>query len=426
VEGSAFDYETIMHSGGERKVCLLVDAVDSAGASASFSGYCVHVTDVNEPPLLSTTIFNVAEGDRTDRLKLGTIEAVDKDAADAGGVTYTIKPDKWVSSTAGSCPFELVASKCPEAAASSTALTCRDVYLKSPGLDYEALLSQYGVGIFDHSASRMTVEVNLADSDPARIASPAVALLLIDVLNVNEAPSISASSISIPESVAVGSALGAPIAVTDPDEVQRDLVFRIITDPSKTGQITGDMVSIEASGGKQAVLKLKTPGSFDFENLVEYELVIEAEDGGNAVRSQPSQKSQTTLKVTITNVNDVTVTSVVYKTAAAPPTVAGHPAGGGTLWSSPAPILAPPPPSRTGKRPRASLHPWRPSSSRTAQGRWTQRARLRTQTLRHRTASSRRPWGSATHRSSVRPRVSGSRSRRASCGGSSRWAATPR
>ena len=39
--------------------------------------------------------------------------------------------------------------------------------------------------------------------------------------------------------------MGVPIAVTDPDDVQRDLVFRIINDPSKTGQITGDMVSIE-------------------------------------------------------------------------------------------------------------------------------------------------------------------------------------
>ena len=28
-------------------------------------------------------------------------------------------------------------------------------------------------------------------------------------------------------------------------DVQRDLVFRIINDPSKAGQITGDMVSIE-------------------------------------------------------------------------------------------------------------------------------------------------------------------------------------
>ena len=58
-------------------------------------------------------------------------------------------------------------------------------------------------------------------------------------------PSITASSISIPESVAVGAALGPAIAVTDPDDVQRDLVFRIINDPSKAGQITGDMVSIE-------------------------------------------------------------------------------------------------------------------------------------------------------------------------------------
>ena len=35
-----------------------------------------------------------------------------------------------------------------------------------------------------------------------------------------EPPSITASSISIPESVAVGAPLGAPIAVTDPDDVQ--------------------------------------------------------------------------------------------------------------------------------------------------------------------------------------------------------------
>ena len=66
-----------------------------------------------------------------------------------------------------------------------------------------------------------------------------------------------------------------------PPDVQRDLVFRIISDPSKTGQITGDMVSIESSGAKQAVLKLKTAGAFDFENAVSYEVVIEAEDGGN-------------------------------------------------------------------------------------------------------------------------------------------------
>ena len=41
------------------------------------------------------------------------------------------------------------------------------------------------------------------------------------------------------------------------------------------------MVSIEASGSKQAVLRLKTAGAFDFENAVSYEVVTEAEDGGN-------------------------------------------------------------------------------------------------------------------------------------------------
>ena len=58
-----------------------------------------------------------------------------------------------------------------------------------------------------------------------------------------------------------------------------------------------------------------------------YEVVIEAEDGGNSERSQPSMKSQSTLTVTITNVNDVTVTNVAYKGATLP--YVGHPAAGG-------------------------------------------------------------------------------------------------
>ena len=75
------------------------------------------------------------------------------------------------------------------------------------------------------------------------------------------------------------------------------------------------------------MLRLKTAGAFDFENAVSYEVVIEAEDGGNSVHSQPSMKSQSTLTVTITNVNDVTVTNVAYKGATLP--YAGHPAAGG-------------------------------------------------------------------------------------------------
>ena len=106
-----------------------MDAVDSGGASASFSDYCVQVTDVNEPPLLSTTIFNVAEGSLTTRLKLGTIEAVDKDAADAGGVSYTIKTDSWTASTAAACPFELVPAKCAGAATEATTLKVIGYYI---------------------------------------------------------------------------------------------------------------------------------------------------------------------------------------------------------------------------------------------------------------------------------------------------------
>ena len=79
-------------------------------------------------------------------------------------------------------------------------------------------MNQYGAANFDQGASRMTVEVVLTDTGGA--SASVTALVLVDVLNINEPPSITASSISIPESVAVGAPLGAPIAVTDPDDVQ--------------------------------------------------------------------------------------------------------------------------------------------------------------------------------------------------------------
>ena len=77
-------------------------------------------------------MFNVAEGSRTSRLKLGTIEAVDTDAADAAGVSYAIKTDTWASSAAAACPFELVASKCAGAATEATALKVNKPHLLTP------------------------------------------------------------------------------------------------------------------------------------------------------------------------------------------------------------------------------------------------------------------------------------------------------
>ena len=61
--------------------------------------------------------------------------------------------------------------------------------------DYETLLNrmnrivnQYGAANFDQGASRMTVEVVLTDTGGA--SASVTALVLVDVLNINEPPSI--------------------------------------------------------------------------------------------------------------------------------------------------------------------------------------------------------------------------------------------
>ena len=57
--------------------------------------------------------------------------------------------------------------------------------------DYETLdriVTQYGAANFDQGASRMTVEVVLTDTGGA--SASVTALVLVDVLNINEPPSI--------------------------------------------------------------------------------------------------------------------------------------------------------------------------------------------------------------------------------------------
>ena len=285
-----FDYET----NPSHKICVVLDVVDSKGATSTHSDYCATITDINEAPTLATQTFKVDEGIITTQLKLGSLTATDPDAADDAGPTFAILP----SSIAGGSPFTVTQT-------STTRPFTWDVFLKLPGLNYETLKADYGAN-FNVATGRITCKVTLKDT-----ANPEVPYeFAIEVTDVNEPPVITVNALSIPEGASVGAALGAAITVTDPDAVKRDMTFSIVQE--SLDQVSPAMVSVDSVGGN-AVLKLKESGWLDFENRSSYEIVLLADDGGNGNVLQPAKKTKATLTLTVTNVNDVVVSDVTYK-----------------------------------------------------------------------------------------------------------------
>ena len=300
-----FDYET----NPSHKICVVLDVVDSKGATATYSDYCTDITDINEPPTLATQTFNADEGDITTPLKLGSLTATDPDAADDAGPTFAILP----SSIAGGSPFTVTQT-------STTRPFTWDVFLKPPGLNYETLKKDYGDN-FNNANSRITCKVTLTDS-----VNPTVTYeFAIQVTDINEPPVITVppvNALTIKESASVGAALGSPITVTDPDDVQRSMTFSIVNETSE--QLSPAMVGVDTVGGN-AVLKLLDSSWLDFEDGSSYDIVLVADDGGNGNVLQPPKQAKATLTITVTNVNDVVVSNVRYMSG----TRSGHLTDGG-------------------------------------------------------------------------------------------------
>jgi hypothetical protein len=297
-----FDYET----NPSHKICVVLDVVDSKGATSTYSDYCATITDINEAPTLTTQTFKADEGAITTQLKLGSLTATDPDAADDAGLTLDILP----SSIAGGSPFTVTQT-------STTRPFTWDVFLKPPGLNYETLKTDYGDN-FNVATGRITCKVTLKDT-----ANPKVPYeFAIEVTDVNEPPVIAVNALSIAEGASVGAALGAAITVTDPDAVKRDMTFSIVQE--SPDQVSPAMVSVDSVGGN-AVLKLKESGWLDFENRSSYDIVLLADDGGNGNVLQPAKQAKATLTLTVTNVNDVVVSDVKYKVSA----TTGHEGIGG-------------------------------------------------------------------------------------------------
>ena len=315
---SELDFETIpsqSNAGAPKgQICLTMDAIDSAGATVSYAGNCVQVVDVNEPPSVAVSLIKTAEGDAVG--KIGEIQASDADAADQTGtgkaISYSIDSSGW----AKPCPFSLKPVPC----ASDAKQTCADVYVDTV-LDYESLATDYGAK-FDPLTSTLAMVITVTDSKPNTVS----ATVTVEVADVNEAPTLNmpVAPLTVLEGTGVGAVL-ATIPVSDPDDVLRNLAFEVTVVGAAAGAPT--LVTVEPAG-RNAVIKLADAGSLDFENAALFKLQVDVDDGGNGNKGEPSRKSRHTINLQVQNANDVTITSLAYKT---PGTLEGHPTVGGDI-----------------------------------------------------------------------------------------------
>ena len=321
VANAELDYEQI-GDGSIRaprgQICLTIDAFDSAQATASFAGHCVQIMDVNEPPTLNVSPVKVAENEPPG--KIGTITASDEDAADhretGTPLKYSIDPTGWMDANNLPCPFSLKQVVCP----SDASQNCAEVFADKT-LDYEELAKNYG-SKFDPLTSTLRVKIRVTDSKPNFVEET----VMIHISDVNEPPMLDTdvgSPIRVLETQVVGAVL-ATFPVLDPDDVVKRLSFGVSV--AGIDQDGAELVTVE-SVGRSAVVKLAGGIPLDFEDQSSFELTIVVHDGGNGNKAEPSRSSTVTVPVEVQNVNDVTVSDVVYKD----PTRAGHTTNGGEI-----------------------------------------------------------------------------------------------
>ena len=254
---TAFDYESAP------RYQLVVAVTDQGGLSAA-AIVEIAVVDVNEPPVFQTLRTQVQENSPEGTVVVdfaSTLFAVDPEG-DAS-INYTLLSN----TTSSAVPFRIENNQL--------------VVANGPnGLDFEI-------------RTRYQLAIEACDSANACNS----ALLGVDVLDVNEAPSIYASAITVAENAASGVLVGKPLLAFDPDAGQM-LVFEIVG-----GNDQGIFGIISCSGQ----LYIKRGATLDFEREEEIEIRVAVRDNGI-----PALSSSTLVTIAVTDVNEVPVLAIDY------------------------------------------------------------------------------------------------------------------
>ena len=263
---------------------VTVTVQDGRGGVISI-GVTIQVTNVNEPPTFSDDLSTTFEIDENTAAGVNIDTPVSATDADNDTLTYTL-------SGADAAAFE--------------------IDMNTGQLRTKAVL--------DHE-TQSTYNVMVTVSDGTLAVTIEVT---ITVTNINEMPTFNAGASttrSITENVAVGTAIGPPVAATDPD---------------------GDTLTYTLSGADAAAFdidaatgQLKTQAPLDFETKPAYDVMVTVSDGTLADTIE--------VTITVTNINEMptfnegasttrSITeNVAVGTAIGPPVAATDPDIGDTV-----------------------------------------------------------------------------------------------
>ena len=253
---SVLDYET------KDKYTVRARVTDNGSpAKSDVRDITINVKDVNEPPVLNDAVVSVQENSAVSTAVGAALVATDPDFNQvlnyrivAGDVDELFHVD--------TCSGQITVAK--------------------PLLNYEAK-KQYVLTV--------VVQDDGIDPGPPRLSD--MATVTVNIIDVNEAPTVVAASRTIDENSAVGTALpGGPVPATDPDNADNEniqtLSFAILPGSGS------DAWSIDSSTGQISVANSEL---LDFENRPIWEVTIRVTDDYNPPLS-------TDVRYTI-NLNDV-------------------------------------------------------------------------------------------------------------------------
>ncbi len=272
---AAPDFET------KNAYAIRVRTTDQGGLFAE-QAFTINVNNVNETPSISGQTRSIPENSANGSAVGTPLTASDPDAG--ATLTYSIT----AGNTGGAFSF-----------GSNGQLTVAN----SAALNFES------TPIFN-----LTVQV----SDGSLSSSAAVT---VSLTNVNEAPSISPQTRSIPENSANGSAVGTPLTASDPD-----------AGATLTYSITAGNTGGAFSFGSNGQLQVANSAALDFETTPTFSLTVQVSDGGltssatvtvNLSDTVEDLIVSTTAPVAGGSYNNITVTPTGVATLAGAVTVSG-------------------------------------------------------------------------------------------------------
>lgn len=249
VDGSLLDFES------QTSVDVTVRVTDDGDhALAALATITIALTDVNEAPVLPDRSFSLAENPLSGAT-VGTVTGTDPDANQT--LSYAI--------TAGNV----------NGAFAIDPVTGAITVANPAAIDFE---------------TTPTFALSVTATDDGAPALSTTASVTVSLSNANDAPSLYAAAVSIPENLPNGSLVFAYATIASDQDPGQTLTYSIAA---------GNTSSAFAIDSRTGLITVKSSGALNFEVRTSFALTITVKDNG-----VPARSSSAVLTVNLTNVNE--------------------------------------------------------------------------------------------------------------------------